>query len=269
MTQVGLKVPNQISTVYYQNDLLDLFGRNDTASQNSESVILLQRALESASTVDLQIHLWTNQTATSCAKPAGEGTDVALAAILADYGSICGVAASLEYLSLAYHQAVGDGILMAGLDPLQNVTSTLHPFLAQLPNNFSTGVLQQFIPRINTSATYDPITEIQFPSDCQTLAGSFYGEYGNTNEGWSVVACMPYDQRLSPWKATHLRQDFSETLFLNISGQYFKATVNTTAGYFELPNYANNQRFSDILDRDPNELCGVSCPPEGGIGARE
>lgn len=269
MTQRNIKVPDQVSTIYYQNDLLDLFGRNDTSYQNSESVILLRRALESASTKDLQIHLWTNQTVAACAEPAGEATEGTLAAILADYGSICGVAASLEYLSLAYQQALGDVILYNGVDPLQNVTSILHPFLAQLPNNFSTGVLQQFIPRINTSATYYPITKIEFPSDCETLAGSFYGEYGNTTERWNVVACMPYDQRLSPWKATHLRQDFSETLFLNINGQYFKATVNTTAGYFELPNYANNQRFSDILDRDPNKLCSASCPPQGGIGTGE
>ncbi|KAK5069198.1 hypothetical protein LTR64_008648 [Lithohypha guttulata] len=268
LTQRAILVPNLVSRIHHQNDLLDLFGRNDTSSQNSDSVPLLRRMLESVSSADLQLHLWTNLTVEACAEPLSGQDVLTLADTLADYGSICGVSASLEFLALEYRHTHGR-VSYDGVDPWQNLTALQHPFLAQLPNNFTTGVLQQFIPRINTSATYDSIGESDFPSDCGTYPGSFYAEYSGTSDGWDVTVCMPGDQRSSPWKATHLRQDFSESLFLKINGQCFKATVNTTAGYFELPSYANHQQFSDILDRDPIELCGASCPPEGGTVAED
>jgi len=74
------------------------------------------------------------------------------------------------------------------------------------------------------------------------------------------------------------RQDFSETLYLNISivafgktdpddpqanGGIYKLTVNTTAGYFELPNYMNGQQAGPLVEGNPNDYCGLDCAPRG------
>lgn len=40
---------------------------------------------------------------------------------------------------------------------------------------------------------------------------------------------------------------------------YIHITVDTTAGYFELPNYMNSQKAGPILNDDPNATCGESC----------
>lgn len=259
-----MKVPNKPSWVRGLNDLQDTFGRNDISPQYGESVTVLRHALESTSSTDLQPHLWTNQTMAICTRAVQDTGSIA--DYMAQYEIFCGVMASLNYLQMVNGiYSRGDAVLINDINPLQNETSVLYPFVAQLPSNFSTGVLQQFVPRINSSASYGTISKDDFPSDCQTLEGSFYAHYANASDGWTLTACMPDDQRVSPWKASRKRQEFRETLFVNVSGQYFKATVDTTAGYFELPNYANGQQFGDILDQDPNELCGSTCPDEGGI----
>lgn len=74
----------------------------------------------------------------------------------------------------------------------------------------------------------------------------------------------------SPWKATRDRQDTTETMFLNIhfggsknladlddnpENITFKLTVNTTLGYFELPNYNNSGIAGPLLAKDPHDTC--------------
>lgn len=44
---------------------------------------------------------------------------------------------------------------------------------------------------------------------------------------------------------------------------FYKVTVNTTAGYFELPNIMNNQTVGPLLVNDPNDLCDSDCVLEG------
>lgn len=39
-------------------------------------------------------------------------------------------------------------------------------------------------------------------------------------------------------------------------------TVNTTAGYFELPNYLNGKVAGFLLKEDPNTMCGDDCFPD-------
>ncbi|KAF9876950.1 hypothetical protein CkaCkLH20_05796 [Colletotrichum karsti] len=51
------------------------------------------------------------------------------------------------------------------------------PFLAQLPSGYSTGLINQFIPRINSSAEVTPIDANDFPKSCRTTSGSFWAEY--------------------------------------------------------------------------------------------
>ena len=92
-----------------------------------------------------------------------------------------------------------------------------------------------------------------------------------------LQACMPGNLTKSPWKSTRDRQDFTEELFLNVALiQYnlntantdqqnivlYKVTVDTTAGYFELPNYLNGEVAGPLLENDPNSLCGEHCERE-------
>jgi len=137
---------------------------------------------------------------------------------------------------------------------LGNFSSLLDPFLAQLPSTFSSGVVRQFLPRFNSSTTYSKVAASGWPAECSTAAGSYSISYENTSTDnpWSVAICMPGDLRHTPWKRTHARQDFGEVLYLNISrsdagqpletgGSLFQIVMNTTGGYFELPNYMNRQ----------------------------
>jgi hypothetical protein len=160
------------------------------------------------------------------------------------------------------------------------------PFFAELPFGFNTGVLQQFLPRINSTSQFDTINSTQWPTGCDQPK-AFYARYSNASTGgddgecnaWSIEACMPGDQVQTPWKATRDRQDFSETLYLNLtlnkcsnypntktSGDtpsYYRVNINTTSGFFELPNYMNGGVAGPVLDKDPTSLCGAQCLTQG------
>ena len=170
---------------------------------------------------------------------------------------------------------------------LGNMSSLTDPFLAQLPNGYSTGLISQFIPRINSTARYEIIPESEYPTGCGNRPGAFFIDYSNSSiyygsepVFWGLQACMPYNMTEPPWKSTRARQDFSEQLYLNITmnglssalpketphspGMVFcKVTVNTTAGYFELPNIKNNLTAGPLLVDDPNNHCGSDCESEG------
>lgn len=146
----------------------------------------------------------------------------------------------------------------SGLFTLTNLTELSDPFLAQLTTNTSTGVMRQWLPRLNSSASYEHTNS--FPSNCADLAGAFHAQYNeNGNSSWNIEACMPTNQLLPVWNLTRQRQDISEKRYLrfNISGQTasFLATINTTAGYFELPNYMTDQSPGELLNVDPESLC--------------
>jgi hypothetical protein len=164
---------------------------------------------------------------------------------------------------------------------LGNISALPDSFIAQLPNTFDTGLIRQFIPRINSSARYETIEESDFPNACDRIPGSFFVDYSyvNTNYtgdfgpeyfrdaqfGWGLKACMPANVANS-WNSTRDRQDFSEELHLNVtvlnltSGNiesgFYKITLDTTAGYFELPNYMNQGVAGPLLDKDPIAVCG-------------
>lgn len=131
------------------------------------------------------------------------------------------------------------------------------------------------------------------PTGCDKMPHSFFAHYANSTwppeeywnlldgapKNWSVQACMPADESVSPWKSTRLRQDFTEVLYLNISvmgyewirdrtgslasGGIAKITSNTTAGYFELPNYMNGEKAGPIIEESPFDLCGNDCEAQG------
>jgi hypothetical protein len=171
---------------------------------------------------------------------------------------------------------------------LGDISTLEDPFLAQLPSGFGTGLIRQYAPRFNSTAKYESITAADWPAGCEHLPGALYVEYsytdGDTSDPgvWNVQACMPGNVTQSPWTLTRDRQDFTEELYLNITlyggisqkstphnGLTFRITSNTTAGYFELPNYMNNQIPGPLLTKISAGICGAgtACVPEGATTA--
>ncbi|RDW61837.1 uncharacterized protein DSM5745_10509 [Aspergillus mulundensis] len=168
----------------------------------------------------------------------------------------------------------------------ENISLLPDPFLAELPSGFHTGLFRQFLPRINSTAQYQVITEAEFPEDCDQIQGAFFAEYTNTSrympgsdmmQTWGLRACMPADVTQSPWRATRDRHTFSEDLYLDVKlvnysiamtrpeRGFFRVTLTTTTGYFELPNYMNGGVAGFLLDKDPTELCDDRCQSQGTI----
>ncbi|KAJ5172624.1 hypothetical protein N7492_005217 [Penicillium capsulatum] len=164
-------------------------------------------------------------------------------------------------------------------------------FWAQLPNNYSTGLIRQYLPRFNSSTQYDYISSQDFPRGCDAKNGALSLKHSHTlsapsEDGnktlnfWGLHACMPGNQLPEPWKNTRDRQDFGEVLYLNITklkpsdgpiaaanpkftSVYVRVIVNTTAGYFELPNYMNGQTAGPLLERFPYDTCDSYCDNQG------
>ncbi|CAG8127186.1 unnamed protein product [Penicillium salamii] len=162
-------------------------------------------------------------------------------------------------------------------------------FWAQLPNNYSTGLIRQYLPRFNSSTQYEFISEKEFPRGCEDTARGLSLKHNHTlvdpaggrkedMDYWALHACMPDDQIVSPWKNTRDRQDFGEVLYLNITlsprikdglsveSVYVRVIVNTTAGYFELPNYMNGQTAGSLLEKFPYDTCDSYCDEQGFTG---
>ncbi|CAN9289767.1 unnamed protein product [Alternaria alternata] len=147
-----------------------------------------------------------------------------------------------------------------------NMSLLPDPFFAELPAGYSTGPIRQYLPRMNSTAHRVVITEPEFPTNCADLPG-----WGN----WSLEVCMPANLTQSPWRAVRTRQDITEELYLNISlvsvdpmqqyvtpedqGGLFRISLDTTLGYFELPNYMNGEQPGPLLDEDPMNDCGGNC----------
>ncbi|KAL4902363.1 hypothetical protein BDW74DRAFT_158397 [Aspergillus multicolor] len=168
-----------------------------------------------------------------------------------------------------------------------NISLLPDPFLAELPSGFHTGLFRQFLPRINSTAEYQVITEAEFPENCDQIQNAFFAEYTNTSryrpdddmmQTWGLRACMPADVTQSPWRATRDRHTFTEDLYLDVhlvnytvgirnppEHGFFRVTLTTTTGYFELPNYMNGGVAGSLLDKDPTELCNDRCQSQGTI----
>ncbi|PIA92339.1 hypothetical protein CB0940_09144 [Cercospora beticola] len=193
---------------------------------------------------------------------------------------------------------------LLGAATLGQISQMSNPYFAQLPAGTHTGVIKQFLPRMNSSVRWESVPAEAMPANCASLPGSFYVHYSNSTwppesdwdlmggapKNWSIEACMPGNQSAVPWKSTYHRQDFVEELYLNISvmgydwqhaseqppgsphfGGVFKVTSNTTAGYFELPNHMNGGKAGEIIEDDPKNLCGSDCmsqTPAGKLSSR-
>ncbi|KAK2799563.1 hypothetical protein FQN51_006877 [Onygenales sp. PD_10] len=165
-----------------------------------------------------------------------------------------------------------------GLHPMNGGLSfgSIEPgksFISPVLADFNSGFYQSQAPRVNSTILYNNVTQNEFPENCVDLPGSFYAEYSAASDDkpiYSVQACMPANQTFVPWKQGQFPQTISEVLYLNItigndrenfysswfSGKptVFKIQVNSTAGYFDLPNYSNNNTASDLLPGGRREI---------------
>jgi hypothetical protein len=139
--------------------------------------------------------------------------------------------------------------------------------------------------------TRSRIAAVDFPLDCD-YSQTFFANYSDTvmngfengtqvGISWHLVACMPGSQPLRPTYCADGPKHISEQLYLNISAWnppttddlapeewsgLFKVTLNTTSGYFELPNIMNNQLPGQLLLGDPGDLCDRDCILQGNDG---
>ena len=259
LTTETVKTPAFPQTVYNIVDLSEKIstGQCPLCVDYNLITILTRSAIESTSLDEPQSQLW-QRNSSSCTVMADGGT---------------GLLGETDGMILSCTQ---------GGSPLTNMTALEDPFLAQLNANFSTGLIRQFIPRLNSTATVQEVDDSQWPQDCDRKPGALFKTYEyinasvNATGSWSITGCMPADQTKSPWQATRRRQDFTEELYLNItlngfldvadnytSRSTYKVVLDTTAGYFELPNYMNGQTAGPLLEDDPNDHCDHECAAQG------
>ena len=220
-------------------DVYDHFS-SDKSGNNQFSIALLRSELASTSTHDFQPDLWQEGTLNCSAN----------------------VSSNFEVPEECYH----------GGTTFENVNSLFGIYIAQLPSGYQTGLMTQFMPRMNSSISYTEVSEAEFPPNCDTIPGAYYTDFIYNETVLNLKVCMPNDLNYSPWKSTRDRQDISETMFLhagygihypgnpvtsapNPANATFKLVVNTTLGYFELPNYNNSGIAGPLLAIDPFGTC--------------
>lgn len=162
-----------------------------------------------------------------------------------------------------------------GVTTFENVSQLVNPYVAQLPSGYHTGLITQFMPRMNSSVVYDFVLPADFPSNCDTIPGAYYVEHTYNTTIFDLRVCMPNNNSQSDWKATRDQQDISEEMFMSVTyststnaqmlgeppeNATLKLVVNTTLGYFELPNCNNSNVAGMLLANDPYETCGRKDP---------
>jgi hypothetical protein len=150
-----------------------------------------------------------------------------------------------------------------------------HPFFAELPSGYNTGLIRQFIPRINATATFDALPDEKlYKEKCLPNGRALIWNYQDMREieggkpMWLLQACVPETSFAARWKPLREYQSFTEELYLNITHtfpeqQHFRRVVlNTAAGYFELPNAMNGGKPGSLLSADPETVCNHDCLPQ-------
>ncbi|KAI0168750.1 hypothetical protein BJ166DRAFT_463050, partial [Pestalotiopsis sp. NC0098] len=243
-----IKVPSRWQAII---NLVDMSDHVQSSYIGSDYTVVLARSrLSSTRVTDIQARLWS-QEGRNCTENEGSTSDVC------QFGG--------------------------GQHTLASLPSMDDPFFSELPYTTSTGLLSQFAPRANSTASREIIANEDFPTDCDQNPNGFYIHYNNTSEdassgnrtsSYSVEVCMPGDVTQPAWETNRTRQDRNEELYLKIrldncshypTGEWSRRiTLNTTVGYFELPNYANGELPGPLLE-DPDNLCGSSCKDQGTI----
>ena len=237
--QEEIKVPSEFEhSIWSLTDIPDLFPNATNYYDDNILVARLRSSLTSTSIADYQPLLWQD-----------ESRD-------------CDKSHNLE-------------CLRAGAT-FENISDLLGPYITQLPSNYGTGLIRNFAPRMNSSVLYTSVDRSEFPSNCSTDPRAFYIEHTNSTgsvldlsiAAYSIQVCILNTLHGSPWKSTRDRQDISEQMYLNVNISEtgtnlkegsFKVAVNTTLGYFELPNYANSEKAGKVLANDPITPCKLDC----------
>ena len=152
-------------------------------------------------------------------------------------------------------------------DPLVSMADSDF-FISLLPAGTDSGVLHQLALRINSSLTCNTIPRALFPSPCSGLL-PFHANFSvparvpnaseNTGRSFSFRVCVPdpLEASFSFWQDDRNRQDITETMYIDLSDTNpnfsYMCILNTTAGYFELPNYWNNHTAGEILTTWPRD----------------
>ena len=162
-------------------------------------------------------------------------------------------------------------------DTLRGVWS--NPYISQLRSGFQTGLLKDYIPRMNSFVSYNILAETAFPSNCSLESNAYYIEHSYNRTLFVVKVCMP-DALTSPWKDTGDRQDISERLYINVhsndhtntafyensvaNGTY-EVVVNMTLGYFEVralqldPFFTEQEWRFSFCSAMMIQTCSLSC----------
>jgi hypothetical protein len=103
-------------------------------------VVLTRSALAVASTTQVQTQLW-------------QGANVSCA--------------YTREISVPSQSCTHGGVSFANMSGLE------HPFLAQLASGYNTGLIQQYLPRINSTARYEDTSADEFSKNCNRIDGTF------------------------------------------------------------------------------------------------
>ncbi|KAF3397180.1 hypothetical protein DPV78_007951 [Talaromyces pinophilus] len=154
-------------------------------------------------------------------------------------------------------------------------------WLTELPANYNTGAHRSIAPRYNSSTSTELVLLDEFPANCSSVPVYFYASLNytdssdaissdNVTKSTQIQVCITSNLTTSPWSATNARQEITESLYIHINTSYsalrfgsrilnntYKIIMNTTAGWFELPNMWNNGVPGPILE-NPNVTCDTS-----------
>lgn len=110
------------------------------------------------------------------------------------------------------------------------------------------------------------------------MPNAYYVQYVYNETLLNLRVCIPNTKSGSPWQATRDRQDISEEMYMDMSfglfdgvtgsqklaNQTFQVAVNTSLGYFALPNYNSSGIAGPLLAKDPDSYCNntYQCVPD-------
>ncbi|KAJ6439426.1 proteinrelated to secreted protein- sviceus [Purpureocillium lavendulum] len=138
---------------------------------------------------------------------------------------------------------------------LANMTTLKNPLWGQIDPGSQTGLVRQFAPRVNwtTSVSNSTLAEFRTANTNAKRAKRLNLEYtwALQESRLSLALCLGGNSTHSKWKAQRTRQDLLEDLYLKVDmtstrntsirstrqTYFYRISLNTSAGYFELPNF--------------------------------
>lgn len=155
---------------------------------------------------------------------------------------------------------------LADILPGGSNISTNGAFVSALPAGTSTGLFRFHALRLNSTVDCGIVSEAEYPETCPGQT-PFLGNY--SREGALIRFCVPGQYNVSPWTTSRDRQDITEEAWVQSSvandsvlwdapGTHtenftIRCQVNSTRGYFELPNDFNGNIPGPLLKTWPSQ----------------